>query len=88
MGVFWGVRWLGFCVAVEWEEVDLCGNLHWILDVAGRLQALGEEGRRGVALWVDLKMSASSHCPVSDSLPRRHHHHPHHNRLLRYQWGV
>lgn len=55
VGVFWGGRWLGFCVAVGWEEVDLCGNLDWSLDVAGMLQALGEEGRRGAALWVDLK---------------------------------
>lgn len=38
-----------------WEEVGPCGNLDWSLDGAGRLSALGVEGKWGVAPWVDLK---------------------------------
>lgn len=53
--VFWGVHWLGLCVVAGWEEVDPCGNLDWSLDGAGMLLALGVEGRRGVAPWVDLE---------------------------------
>ncbi len=37
------------------QEDDFCGHYDWSLDGAGALMALGEEGRRGAAPWVDLR---------------------------------
>lgn len=54
-GVSWGEGRWGFCAAAEREEGGLCGNPNWSPGGAGTVLAPGEEGKRGEALWVDLR---------------------------------